>query len=86
MITKNYLMVKTGTLVASGPGTVTITPDTMCTWALGDSATIAPVLSARHSNEYEDNTSLELSSGEYLWVYGKGYVASTAEIPAAGDI
>lgn len=86
MITKNYQANHTGKLVASGAGAATLTANSICQWAIGDSAVTAPSLTIRHVLPFGENVSLDLVSGEHLWVFGVEIVAVTAEVPAAGEV
>lgn len=86
MITKNYLCTLDGKLVASGDGVATITANSICQWAIGDSAVAAPTVSPRHNARFFENVSMSLGAGEYLWVFGAEVIAVTATNAAAGDI
>ncbi|MGB1390514.1 MAG: hypothetical protein ACPG61_16690 [Paracoccaceae bacterium] len=86
MITKNYQALTAGKLVASGPGTATLTANSVAQWAVGDSSSAAPTLVTRHAAPFAENVSMQLDTGEHLWVFGAEVVAVTAENPAAGDI
>ena len=85
MITKNYQATREGIFVASGEGVATITASTGAQWAIGSSSTTAPTVSVRH-NFGPDNESMNLETGECLWVFGTAIVAVTATNAAAGDI
>ncbi len=91
MITLNYEVDSTGTLLASGPGNVTacaVDPFT-AEFLIGTSSTAAPQKVIKHTFPRQENLSMKLEDGEYLWCFYKSgtmVMACTADIPGPGDI
>lgn len=93
MIINNYLINPIGKLVASGAGVATISSRNDCEWAIGASATAAPVAVVWGFVEARKDKPINLEAGEYLYVRGDHVVARGdfivgihAANPAAGAI
>ena len=86
MITRNYEGNRSGLLLASGPGSVTVTCIRPLDWAIGDSASLVPAVRFRHFLAARDVVSMTLEAGEYLWAWNDSLIAVTAANPAAGSV
>ncbi len=66
--------------IADGPGLCTFTPqDASVAWCIG--TTTPPTISVSHAAPRRVDQSMQLASGERLYVRGTGLLAVTADVP-----
>lgn len=87
----NFKIQSSGTLLASGPGSVTVTHSEpyAVEFLIGDSDSVAPMKQAKHIFPTGENLTINLEDGSHLWAFyerGEAFAAVSAENPASGDI
>lgn len=67
-------------LVATGPVAITLTfrGGTVADWAVTDDAS-PPAISSGHAIRVLDNLTMDLGTGERLWMKGRGVVVKTED-------